>query len=226
MITLYMVATPIGNLEDITLRALRVLRDCDLLVCEDTKQTAKLAEKYEIIAPRTSFHAQTSPRQLEVLVQKIMQCESVCFVSDAGTPCVSDPGYKLLQSCMQQGIHIVPIPGPCALTTLMSVAGIPTHDIRFHGFLPHKKGRQTLITSLKDSTITHGFYESVHRFPKLLQQLSEYIGDSRIIVVGRELTKMHEDIFRGTVSDAKKYFTKENIRGEFVVLVAPARYQL
>ncbi len=223
---LFIVATPIGNLADITLRAIDTLKSVDLIVAEDTRHTKILLDKYDIEKKTTSCHAQTSPEKITQIFSEFKKEGSVAYVSDAGTPGISDPGFRIVREALSQGFDVVPIPGASALTTLLSVAGVPVDQFSFHGFLPHKKGRQTLLTSLENSKMTNIFYESVHRFPKLLTELENYLGTERVIVVGRELTKMHEEIFRGTVGEALNNFTKENTRGEFVVMVAPVNYEL
>ena len=223
---LFLVATPIGNLSDITFRAVKTLKEVDFIIAEDTRHTGILLKKYEINTSMKSFHAQSSPAKAQALIDEIHKGKSAAYVSDAGTPCISDPGYNLVKLAAETGITVTPIPGASALTALISVAGIPVHEFHFHGFLPHKKGRQTLLTSLEKEKITHIFYESVHRFEKLLGELQKYLGEERIIVVGREMTKIHEEIFRGSVAEALEYFGKENTRGEFVVAIAPVDYTL
>lgn len=226
MASLYIVATPIGNLADITLRALETLKDVNFIIAEDTRHTGNLLKHYKIENQLTSFHAQSSHTKAEELCKKILKEGSAAYVSDAGTPCISDPGFILLREARKQNIEIIPIPGASALTTLVSVAAVPVDSFVWHGFLPHKKGRQTLITALQETKVSHLFYESVHRFPKLLTELQEHLGPNRVIVVGRELTKMHEEVFRGTITEAQNYFHKENIRGEFVILITPTKFSL
>ncbi|MCB9809661.1 16S rRNA (cytidine(1402)-2'-O)-methyltransferase [Candidatus Peribacteria bacterium] len=221
MPVLYMVATPIGNRGDITYRAVETLQRCDLLVCEDTRHTARLCELYAISTLRRSFHAQSSPAELSRLLDAMDDCETVCYVSDSGTPGVSDPGYRLVRAALDRGYTVLPLPGPSALTALLSTAGVPVNTVTFHGFLPHKKGRQTLLQGLVTAPHSQVFYESVHRFPRLLTELQQHLGPQRYLVVGRELTKLHEEVFRGSVAAAIEHFTAENTRGEFVVLVAP-----
>lgn len=224
---LYIVATPIGNLEDVTLRGLRVLKEVDFVMAEDTRQARKLFDRYEINTPLVSYHAQSSDQKAKTYINKIVEGQSAALISDAGTPGISDPGYRLLQLALHSNINIVPIPGASALTALVSVAGIPVNHFEFHGFLPHKKGRQTLLKSfLVNDAHTHIVYESVHRFPKLLKELSELLGTERMIVVGRELTKLHEHIFRGTVAEALETFDKNNTKGEFVVAIAPSKIRV
>lgn len=217
---LFIVATPIGNLADITYRAIETLKSVDFVIAEDTRHSRVLFHHYSIEIPLRSFHAQSSDAKLNELISEIEQGKSAAYISDAGTPCVSDPGFRLVRLAVEQGIEVIPIPGVSALTSLISVAGVPADSFVFHGFLPHKKGRQTLLKSFSDSEIAHVFYESVHRFPRLLDELKSFVGEKRTIVVGRELTKLHEEIFRGTVEEALDHFGKENIKGEFVILIS------
>lgn len=224
---LFIVATPIGNLADITLRALETLKEAEIIIAEDTRRTRILLKHYEITDKKViSFHARSTNEQAVEIFRGFSGFEKFVYVSDAGTPGISDPGYRLIQAALSQGIKLVPIPGASALTTLISVAGVPIDSFTFHGFLPHKKGRKTLLESLKESKKSAIFYESVHRFPKLIDELNLYLEPERVIVVGRELTKMHEEIFRGKISTAKEFFTKENTKGEFVVIVSPAGFSL
>jgi 16S rRNA (cytidine1402-2'-O)-methyltransferase len=217
---LYIVATPIGNLGDMTFRAVDILKTVDFIAAEDTRHSGILLSHYGIETRMVSFHAQSSDRKTTEIVDRIRSGESCAYISDAGTPCISDPGFRLVRVALEQGIVVIPIPGASALTTLVSVSGIPADKFTFLGFLPHKKGRQTRLKSFVDSTMASVFYESVHRFPKLLRELEEHVGRNRQIVVGRELTKMHEDVFRGTVGEALDYFDETNTKGEFVVLVS------
>lgn len=221
--TLYIVATPIGNLGDITYRAVETLKSVDVIICEDTRQTKKLLNHYAIENKVvTHFNAHSTFEIGKKILNKHRDKASLAYVSDAGTPGISDPGYRLLQAALELEIDLVPIPGASALTTLVSVAGVPADKFQFLGFLPHKKGRQTIIKSLNETDKATIFYESVHRFPRLLKELVTFVGTERKIVVGRELTKMHEEIFRGTVAEALENFTDENTRGEFVVLISRA----
>ncbi len=221
---LYIVATPIGNLGDMTFRAVETLKDVDFVIAEDTRHSKILFKKYDIDTSLKSFHAQSSDTKISELVKAIAGGKTAAYISDAGTPGISDPGFRLVHATVKQGIEVIPIPGASALTTLLSVAGVPVDSFQFHGFLPHKKGRQTLLKSFTDAKMAHVFYESVHRFPKLLEELSTFVGDDRVIVVGRELTKMYEEIFRGTVSEAQQNFTKDNTKGEFAIVVAPKNF--
>ena len=218
---LFIVATPIGNLGDMTFRAVETLKEVDFVIAEDTRHSKILFQKYDIETPLKSFHAQSSDAKIESLMAEIKEGQTAAYISDAGTPGISDPGFRLVSAAVKQGIEVIPIPGASALTTLISVAGVPVDSFQFHGFLPHKKGRQTLLKIFSEAKIAHVFYESVHRFPKLLEELATFVGEDRVIVVGRELTKMHEEIYRGTVGKARENFGTENTRGEFVVIVAP-----
>lgn len=221
---LYIVATPIGNLSDITFRAVETLKSVDFVIAEDTRHSKILFDKYNVTTPLKSFHAQSSDAKVAELLHTIKNGKTAAYISDAGTPGISDPGFRLVYSAVKQGISVIPIPGASALTTLISVAGVPVDSFQFHGFLPHKKGRQTILKSFEDAKIAHVFYESVHRFSKLLEELQTFVGPDRIIVVGRELTKMHEEIFRGTVKNAQQNFTKDNTKGEFAIVVAPKNF--
>ncbi len=223
---LFIVATPIGNLEDITFRAVQTLKDVDFIAAEDTRQSKKLLDRYDIETKMTSFHAQSGDAKTLQIIDRIKAGETCALISDAGTPGISDPGFRLTRAATKQGITIVPIPGPSALTTLISAAGFPTDKFTFHGFLPHKKGRQTLIKSFTEAAQSQIVYESVHRFPKLLKELQEHVGGQRMICVGRELTKMHEEIWRGSVDQAVAHFNKDNTKGEFVLIIAPESFTI
>lgn len=224
MATLYIIGTPIGNLEDITLRALRVLKEVDLVLCEDTRVTKRLLSKYEINTPMMSYHAQSKLSKADKILELLQEGKNLALVSDAGTPCISDPGVLLVsQVCEKFGdeVAIVPIPGPSALVTALSVAGISVAEFTFLGFLPHKKGRETLFKEIAESTRVMAFYESTHRIEKALESLEKFCGEERRVVVARELTKIYEEFSRGTVAEVRAYFTQnsDHIRGEFVVIV-------
>ncbi len=219
MAVLYVVATPIGNLEDITLRALRTLKEVDIIVCEDTRITARLLERYEIKKPLLSYHQHSGPLKIQHIIEQLQRGKSIALVSDAGTPGISDPGNQLVAAAVQAGIKVVPIPGPAAVTSALSVAGISTDNFVFLGFLPHKKGRQTLIKSIAAEERTVIFYESPHRILKTLQSLSEVLVPTRPVIVCRELTKIYEEIVRGGIKEVLDYFTLKPIKGEFVVII-------
>lgn len=222
---LYIVATPIGNLEDITLRALRVLKEADYIAAEDTRHSGILLKKYEITTPTISFHSYSDERKLEQLIQHLKGGKNIALISDAGTPGISDPGYKLITAAWEQGTQVVPIPGPSAFLTAIQASGLPTHQFLYLGFLPLKKGRQTLLESLKEEKRTIIFYESPHRIIKTLSQLDEKFGN-RPLVIARELTKIHEEYFRGTSKEALAHFSgpdgKKKPKGEFVLMLGPA----
>jgi 16S rRNA (cytidine1402-2'-O)-methyltransferase len=226
--TLFVVGTPIGNLEDVTLRALRVLEECDVIFCEDTRVTKRLLDKYNITTRTTSLNARTEHAKVGSVVGALTEGKKVGLVTDAGTPGVSDPGSVVVAKVRERipDVRIEAIPGPSALTTALSIAGLPISDFVFLGFLPHKKGRQTLFREIKESKRATIFYESPHRIMKTLASLAELFHDSgeldkRSIVVARELTKIYEEIVRGTAQEILKYFeeNKEKQKGEFVVIV-------
>jgi len=227
MSTLYIVATPIGNMEDITLRAIRILREVDVIACEDTRVTKKLLDKYlEVPKPVLSFHAHSDNKKISELVSLLSDGKSVALVTDAGTPAISDPGALLvseIRSRLSGSVNVVPIPGPSALITALSVSGIESSAFIFLGFLPHKKGRETLFTEIVASKRTMVFYESSHRILKTINRLSEILDESRTIVICRELTKKFEDILSGSPSEILREIesSKNRERGEFVVIVSP-----
>lgn len=223
---LSVVATPIGNLADITLRALDTLKTADVIACEDTRVTAKLLARYEIQKPLLIFHAQSGKHATTRILQLLGEGKHVALVTDAGTPGVSDPGNELVREVrdrLADDVIIEGIPGPAALTAALSIAGMPTHEFTFLGFLPHKKGRQTLFKEIADSERAMVFYESPHRIEKALQSLTEVLPEDRKVSVLRELTKMHESVVEGTASEVQAHFVEhpDQVRGEFVVIVAP-----
>ncbi len=216
---LYVVATPIGNLQDITLRALETLKTVDLIAAEDTRHTKKLLQHYGIETPLISFHQHSGERRIEQIIQRIQAGESVALVTDAGTPGVSDPGGALAEAAHQAGIRVIPIPGASAVTAVLSVAGLPAHRFRFEGFPPRKEGaRRQFFESLQGEDTPIVFYESPHRLLKTLQAAYETLGDCTV-VVGRELTKQFEEIFRGKLSEAIAHWQSKPPKGEFVVVV-------
>lgn len=224
MATLYIVGTPIGNLEDITLRALRVLKEVDVILCEDTRVTRRLLEKYEITGKQLfAYNEQKSGVTVEKVIVLLEEGKSIALVSDAGTPGVSDPGSLLVQKVREAlpEVKIESVPGPSALTAALSIAGVPTHDFIFLGFLPHKKGRETLFKEIATLKRTVVFYESPHRILKTLESLLKYAPEKRVTIC-RELTKIHEEVKSGFATELLKYLAKntEKVRGEFVVLVS------
>ncbi len=222
--TLYIIGTPIGNLEDVTLRALRILKEVDVILCEDTRVTKRLLSKYDIATPTMSYHAQSKLAKAEKIFALLEEGKNLALVSDAGTPCISDPGVLLAMQILEKfgdKVAVVPIPGPSALTTALSVAGISVAEFTFLGFLPHKKGRETLFKEIAVSTRVMVFYESPHRIEKTLESLEKFCGAERRVVIARELTKIYEELVRGTIAEVREYFTKnpDKVRGEFVVIV-------
>ena len=224
MATLYIIGTPIGNLEDITLRALRVLNEADLILCEDTRVTGRLLSKYEIKTPKMSYHAQSKIAKADKILELLAEGKTLALVSDAGTPCISDPGVLLVEQVRERfgsEVDIVPIPGPSALVTALSAAGISVAEFTFLGFLPHKKGRETLFKEIASSSRVMVFYESTHRIEKALESLEKFCGGERHVIVARELTKIYEEFVRGTVAEVRAHFSQnpDRVRGEFVVIV-------
>ncbi len=216
MSVLYVVATPIGNLEDITLRALRILRDVGLIAAEDTRKTRRLLGVYGIKTPTTSYHEHNKRAKLDYLLDYLQE-KDVALVSEAGMPGLSDPGYELIVAAAQRGISVVPIPGPSVVITALVVSALPTHQFTYVGFLPRKKGeRIRLMESMASEPRTIIALESPHRLLPTLRDLSEVLGD-RKIAIGRELTKVHEEVFRGTISQALEHFQQP--RGEFTLVV-------
>ena len=223
MASLYVVATPIGNLGDMTYRAVEVLQSVDLVLCEDTRVTTKLLRHYNISVPTLSYHAQSAPSRTQSILEGLRQDQNLALVSDAGTPCLSDPGVQLIHQILAADfeVTIIPIPGASALTTAFSVAGLSGNHFTFLGFLPHKKGRETLFEEIARSKRPVIFYESPHRVRKTLESLHHHLGEERRIVIARELTKIHEHIMRGSASELLHYFTQhpDRLRGEFVVMI-------
>jgi len=222
---LYIVATPIGNLEDITFRAVNILKQVDLIAAEDTRTSKKLLDHYGIQTPLTSFHSHSSDHKVIEIVEKLQSGQTVALISDAGTPGISDPAFKLTTAVAKAGIKIFPIPGVSAVVTALSVSAAPIDKFIYLGFIPLKKGRQTLLKSLVEETKTVVIYESVHRIEKTLKELEIYLGQ-RYLCVGREMTKMFEEYFRGTTSEAIAHFSKKKPKGEFTIVIAPANYSL
>lgn len=216
---LYVVATPIGNLKDITLRALEVLREVDLVACEDTRVTKKLLDHYQIDKKLISYHQHSRVSKIDYIVNLLKEGKTVAMVSDAGTPSISDPGRKLVSEVEKvEGIKVIPIPGPSAIISALSVSGVNADKFVFLGFLPTKKGRETIFKEIKGEEKTVVFYESVHRILKTLERLN--VGARRVVVC-RELTKIFEEIIKGTKEEVLNYFknNKDKIKGEFVVII-------
>lgn len=224
--TLSVVATPIGNLGDITLRALETLKEADAIACEDTRVTSKLLARYSIEKPLLVYHAQSGKLSATRILSQLEEGKRIALVTDAGTPGISDPGTELVRLVRDHfgtDVRIETIPGATALTAALSIAGVPTNQFIFFGFLPHKKGRQTLFKEIADLDRTAVFYESPHRIEKALASLAEVLPEDRKVLVLRELTKMHEALIEGNAVEVVQHFADNpgQVRGEFVVIVAP-----
>jgi 16S rRNA (cytidine1402-2'-O)-methyltransferase len=218
--TLYIVATPIGNLEDITLRALRVLREVDWIACEDTRQTRKLLDHFGIAKPMVSYHEHNESGRAAELVEKLANGGSGALVSDAGTPLISDPGYRLVEAAIAAAVPVVPIPGVSAVVSALSAAGLPTDAFRFCGFLPPKSSqRRKILEQWKAEGATLIFYETPHRILEALEDVGAIMG-ARLVVVARELTKLHEEFLRGTAAEVQKELaSRPSVKGEFTLLI-------
>jgi len=222
---LFVVGTPIGNLEDITLRALRVLKEVDLVACEDTRQTRKLLDHYGINVRTVSYHEHNEATRAAELVDRLEQGTRVALVSDAGMPGVSDPGYRVIKAAIDRGIPVVPIPGPAAFVAALAASGLPTDAVQFHGFLSTKAGqRRQALAALQTAGETQVFYEAPHRLLETLGDIVELLGQDRPVVVARELTKIHEEFVRGPAHDVLTCFEQRQggIRGEVTVLIGKA----
>jgi len=216
--TLYIVSTPIGNLEDITFRAVKILSSVDVIAAEDTRKTKILLDHYNISKPMLSYFDHNERFRASQLIEKLLAGQSIALVSDAGTPGISDPAFRVVRESINQGITVVPIPGPSALLAALVVSGLPTNSFVFEGFLPLKKGRKTRLEFLRSEKRTIILYESPHRIIKTLRELLEYLGD-REIVLAREVSKKFEEFLRGRTSDVLKKLASNTPRGEFVILL-------
>ena len=217
---LFLVPTPIGNLEDMTFRAVKVLQEVDLILAEDTRTSGRLLKHFEIDTPLQSHHMHNEHKTLDGLVQKIVSGAMVALISDAGTPAISDPGFLLTRACIEHTIEVECLPGATAFVPALVNSGLPNDRFVFEGFLPVKKGRQTRLQQLAEETRTMLFYESPHKLLKTLGHFLEYFGADRRISISRELTKLYEETFRGTVADAIAHFESKPPKGEFVVIVS------
>ena len=215
---LFIVSTPIGNLEDITLRALRILKEVSLIAAEDTRLTRKLLTHYNISTPTVSYYEHNRFTRIPKIIDHLSTEKDVAVVTDAGTPGISDPAYKLIRAAIESGSRIEAIPGPSASITALTASGLPTDRFIFEGFLPHKKGRKAKLTRLSAIEATVIFYESPKRIVRTLKDILEFMGD-RPAVIGRELTKLHEEMIRGNVSKLLSHFTQKTPRGEFVIMI-------
>ncbi len=220
---LYVVPTPVGNLEDITLRAIRILKEADFVLAEDTRTSGKLLKHLEIQVPMYSHHKFNEHQTVKPLVERIQNSEHhVALISDAGTPAISDPGFLLVRECVKNGVEVQCLPGATAFVPALVSSGLPSERFVFEGFLPQKKGRQTRLNFLKEEQRTIIFYESPYRVLKTLTQLTELFGGDRQAAAVREISKIHEECVRGTLNDLVEHFTKNEPRGEFVLLVGGA----
>lgn len=224
---LSIVATPIGNLEDITLRGLKTLKEADLIACEDTRVASKLLSGVGLAKkPLLALHEHTDEKKVQEVVAQLRQGAHVAYVSDAGTPGVNDPGGKLVAAAMEAGITVTPLPGPSVLSAAISVCGFPMDEFSYLGFAPHKKGRETFFRELAARTESCIFLESTHRIEKALESLSKELNPARGIFIGRELTKMHETLYRGTIDGVATAVHATSLKGEFVIIIAPSRFSL
>ena len=220
----YVVATPIGNLGDITLRAIETLKEVDLILCEDTRETKKILQKYNINTPTMSYHTQSKLAKADKIFALLKEGKSLALVSDAGTPTISDPGAMLIaeiKNNLRDSVDVIPIPGATAVIAALSVSGLPTHEFTFLGFLPHKKGRETLFKEIAESKRTMVFYESPHRILKTLESLNKFCPNKKVCLA-REITKIYEEFKTGSPTELLDYLTKNPIhqKGEFTVLVS------
>ena len=219
MSKLYLVPTPIGNLEDITLRAIRVLKEVDIILAEDTRTSGKLLKHYEINTPMQSHHMHNEHKTVENIVRRIKNGETFALISDAGTPAISDPGFLLTRACVQEGVEVDCLPGATAFVPALVNSGFPNDKFVFEGFLPPKKGRQTRFKTLAEETRTIIFYESPHKLLKTLGNFMEYFGEDRLVSVSREITKLHEETIRGTAKEVLEHYTNKPPKGEIVIVV-------
>lgn len=217
---LYVVATPIGNLEDITLRALRVLREADLIACEDTRHTRKLLDHYSIARPVLSYHEHNEQERARALVKKLEQGLTIAQVSDAGMPSIADPGYRVIKLAIERGIPVRPVPGPSAVITALAGSGLPTDSFEFLGFLPARSGqRRTALERLRSTTASVVLYEAPHRIREMLSDIVQVLGPERPVVIARELTKVHEEFLRGTAGELRERIGDRELKGEITLLI-------
>ncbi|NNC60931.1 MAG: 16S rRNA (cytidine(1402)-2'-O)-methyltransferase [Eudoraea sp.] len=217
--TLYLVPTPIGNLEDITFRAIRILKEVDLILAEDTRNSGKLLQHYTINQPMHAYHMHNEHKVVDKFVQRLINGESMALISDAGTPGISDPGFLLTRACLEAGIRVECLPGATAMIPALVNSGLPSERFVFEGFLPVKKGRQTRLLALKEEGRTMIFYESPHKLLRTIEDLITSLGKDRSASVSRELTKIYEETVRGSLSEILEYYKENPVKGEFVIVV-------
>jgi len=217
--SLYIVPTPIGNLEDITLRALNILKEVDVVLAEDTRKSGILLKHYQISKPLQSYHMHNEHKAVEGLVKRMLDGQKLALVSDAGTPAISDPGFLLVRECLKQGLKVECLPGATAFVPALVKSGLPADRFIFEGFLPHKKGRKTRLEKLAEEERTIILYESPHRLLKALQQFKEFFGGERQASVSRELTKIFEETVNDTLDELITYFSKKTVKGEIVIVI-------
>ena len=222
--SLYIVATPIGNLKDFSFRAVETLKNVDFILCEDTRTTGNLLKHFEIKNELISFNARMEEKKIESVIKRIKSGSTCALLSDAGTPAISDPGVRLVNAAHKNGIEVVGIPGANAAVLALSIAGLPTDSFIFEGFLPQKKGRQKLLKKLADEDRTIVLYESMYRIEKLINELNELM-PNRIIAIGRELTKIFEEVWRGYPNEILDSLSEHKLKGEFVVIIAPINWK-
>lgn len=220
MSKLYLVPTPVGNLEDMTLRGIRILKEVDYILAEDTRNSGKLLKHFEITTPMHSHHMHNEHKTVENIVRRIRNGETFALISDAGTPAISDPGFLLVRACVEAGVEVDCLPGATAFVPALVNSGFPNDKFVFEGFLPVKKGRQTRLNLLAEESRTIIFYESPHKLLKSLAQFEEYFGSDRQISVSREISKLHEETVRGTVTQVLAHYTNKPPKGEIVVVVS------
>ncbi|MFM9838289.1 MAG: 16S rRNA (cytidine(1402)-2'-O)-methyltransferase [Cyclobacteriaceae bacterium] len=217
--SLYLVPTPIGNLGDITIRGLEVLKQADTILAEDTRTSGTLLRHYEILKPLQSFHIFNEHKTLAGLIKRMQDGEVLALITDAGTPGISDPGFLLVRECLKSGLKVESLPGATALIPALVNSGFPTDRFVFEGFLPHKKGRQTALKKLAEEERTIVLYESPHRLVKTLEQMVEFFGEDRMVSVSRELTKMYEETFTGSLLEVTTHFKSKEVKGEIVLVI-------
>lgn len=222
---LYIVSTPIGNLKDITLRAIETLNEVDFILCEDTRVSSILLKQYNVIKQLISFNAVSEKKKIPIIVERLLQGQSYALISDSGTPAISDPGIRLVSESIKNGIEVISIPGATALIAALTISGLPTDSFVFEGFLPQKKGRQKKLGELSEEERTIVLYESSHRIEKLINELVQYFPE-RYVVVCRELTKKFEETWRGFPAELKEKLNERIVKGEFVVVIASKDWQV